>query len=504
MLVLTDMKKVFLIYILLTFQTYNKLQAQQASNWFFPIGAGIRFQNENVTPLSGGKIIDSDAQRPRESSACISDEWGNLLFYTDGNTIYNKFHQAMPNGENLLGGPSATQVVSIVPIPGDDSKYYVFTIDDFQGLLRNGLRYTIVDICLNEGLGDVDLASKNVLLTDFVAEKQAICKHANGKDYWLLVHKFNSDQFYLYQITETGISSPIIKSIGSKHATTGLNAALFEGCTAAIGQMKFSPEANKIALTNSNTDNPLFEVFSFDNSTGAIDSFSNLSTILTSNIHYQPLPNGILQGYGVSFSPDSKKLYFTLNQGGVSVLAQLHQEAGKWKFGYSYSIPLNIAQLPKLQGMQIAPDGKIYIVQSDYFLASIDKPNETGKNCDIKLNAIGLGISRGSWGLPTFDDGFKYTNKQATCTQSWLFDGEDDCTPFPTIVTKQIKIESRKTIKKVSIYDTGGRLCKEMEDVDVNKVTVIVDDLAQGQYLVITKYTDNTKCISRFNKITAN
>ena len=66
-----------------------------------------------------------------EGCATISSSTGDLLFYTDGITIWNKNHIIMSNGTGLMGDPSSTQSATIVPLPGSSTLYYVFTLDAY-------------------------------------------------------------------------------------------------------------------------------------------------------------------------------------------------------------------------------------------------------------------------------------------------------------------------------------------------------------------------------------
>ena len=73
-------------------------QAQkQTFNWFFGANAGFDFN-------SGSPVFQPGALNTLEGCASISDKNGQLLFYTDGTTVYNKNHTVMPNGRGLFGG----------------------------------------------------------------------------------------------------------------------------------------------------------------------------------------------------------------------------------------------------------------------------------------------------------------------------------------------------------------------------------------------------------------
>src|SRR6185436_1598045 len=116
----------------------------------------------------------------------------------------------------LFGGASSTQSALIVQMPLSDSLYYIFTTGE---QLAYGLYYSIVDMSLQGGLGEVIV--KNVLLDDQTCEKiTAIC-HANGQDKWIVAHDWGNNTFQSYLLSNTGVSAvPVTTSIGQAMAGT--------------------------------------------------------------------------------------------------------------------------------------------------------------------------------------------------------------------------------------------------------------------------------------------
>jgi len=138
---------------------------KNTANWFFGSFAGLDFNSGSPVPLIGGQHI------ALEGGSTISDDNGNLLFYTDGSTVWNKNHGIMETG--LLGSSknTSTQDGLIVKNPGSTTHYYIFTLDHFDvGVLNNGLRYSEVDMSLNGGLGGVVPATKNTQCTYLLAK----------------------------------------------------------------------------------------------------------------------------------------------------------------------------------------------------------------------------------------------------------------------------------------------------------------------------------------------
>src|ERR1043165_2978678 len=81
---------------------------KQGNNWFFGDRDGFDFSSGGPVLVSGGQttVPNGDVQ---EGTASISDSAGHLLFYTNGITIWNRYHQVMPHGTGIMGGTSSVQ-----------------------------------------------------------------------------------------------------------------------------------------------------------------------------------------------------------------------------------------------------------------------------------------------------------------------------------------------------------------------------------------------------------
>ena len=179
---------------------------KEYNNWYFGDSIGISFNSGS--PVS---IVNS-AMSQFEGCATISDSSGNLLFYTDGCTVYNRNHQIMHNGTGLLGNSSSTQSALIIKKPLCKRFYYIFTVP--VGALPDGANYSIVDMQGDSGLGAITM--KNQYLISPVTEKLTAIRHANGVDVWVIVHGVENNTFYSYLITKNGVQNqPVESNIGS-------------------------------------------------------------------------------------------------------------------------------------------------------------------------------------------------------------------------------------------------------------------------------------------------
>ena len=151
------------LVLLFSFYLLNLFGQGEGNIWYFGKGFGLDF-NDGVP-----KLLKDGALNTFEGVASISDYKGNLLFYTDGQKVWNSKHEIMPNGDGLMGDSSATQSAVIVPKPRSRTTYFIFTIDAAENEFGNGLRYSEVNMLADNGYGEIKY--KNKLLTAPTCEK---------------------------------------------------------------------------------------------------------------------------------------------------------------------------------------------------------------------------------------------------------------------------------------------------------------------------------------------
>ncbi|MHA6249732.1 hypothetical protein ACXYMU_17445 [Pontibacter sp. CAU 1760] len=344
------------------------------SNWYFGKGAGIIFSGDSATPTNSRLFTE-------EGSATLSDKDGKLLLYTNGITVWNGSHRVMPNGNGLMGGKSSTQSALILPKPGSESIYYIFTTD-IQAQ-SNGLRYTVVDMTKADGAGDV--ISRNNFLISPATEKLTAVRHSNNRDWWVIAHRWNSNAYMAFLVSGDGVSvQPVLSNVGTVHG--GPNRK-------AIGYLVPSPDGTKLAAALWDSESN-FEVMSFDRSTGKLAD--------------PILLKGYAEAYGVAFSPDGTKLYGTANGvgGGKAQIIQFDLNAGGSDAIANSAVVVGTSASPRVGALQVAPDGKLYVArQNNYYLGVISNPNAKGKASTYTDDGFHLGKQKSDLGLPNFPQG---------------------------------------------------------------------------------------------------
>jgi len=341
------------------------LQDQRSNVWYFGNTAGIDF---NETPPVA---LDNSIMNAPEGCAIVCDRNGDVIFYTDGDKVFDQTDTEIDNG--IGGDPAASQSAIIVPVPGDETLYYIFTTQAINGTAPYEVRYSLFDLKLNNGLGA--LQQKNVLLFSKSTER------VTATTDWLIVHEYGNNTFRAYPIAPDGIGQPVYSEIGSIHS--------FKFAQNGEGYMKIGPRNNlAVALSTPGTEN-LVELFTFDNLTGQLDNYRKIDL---------NEPNG--QVYGIEFSPAGNKLFATVK--GSPSPSQVFEY-----FLDSLDRPFfkqRINQATELGAIQLGPDGQIYVaVNGSNNLGLIQASEDTTQLSSYNPSGFALLAGTNSrLGLPNF------------------------------------------------------------------------------------------------------
>jgi gliding motility-associated-like protein len=380
-----------LLFLLLLCATYiNPVHAQKQNNiWPFGPSQGLDFNSGSPVKITTG------ANPAPWGCVSLCDPRGKLLFYSNGGRVWDRTHTRMPNGDTLTGyyysGSAVYSGANAIAQLGDDTNRYYLFVMGYKGSPTT-LSYSLIDMTLNGGLGDVMVSQKTIPLDEGVHYNIAVIKGENCIS-WVVAIK-DTSTFLAYKVDAGGVHKPVSSELGASYgvASYGYNQ-----------EMKVSPDRKTIAMMGYHG----LSLYDFDAETGKISR--------------QVQADRTIDGYyGLEFSPDGTKLYT------VSVY-----------YMGSELVQYNLALLPdtarvrterislvtypdagaRLRGMRRGPDGKIYIAAGDS-IACIEYPNNLGSSCGFnpkKFTASGL------WGLglnmPSRSDTFFMSRHDtAVCT----------------------------------------------------------------------------------------
>ena len=297
----------FLISTVLFLGMILTMQSQlQNANWHlgnqvflnFNDGTQLPTINTNATTLS---VNYTNLQN--NGGSTVSDESGNLLFYTDGVNVWNRSHTLPIDGTDLSGCTSVSQSVLIVPNPANAEEYYIFTN---QGSITGslGLNYSMVSTNSTVADGTVIRTTRNTNLLPIASEKMTTVLNPNDNSYWVVAFAPStnariSDTFYAYKIDRTGVN--LINQ-------STFNFAFAPNTQFSGGQMKISPDLSTLAMAHNTIVS--HERYGIQNYTSLFSFDFDILTGVVSSLNQEFVAND-LNFYGIEFSPDSNLLYAT-------------------------------------------------------------------------------------------------------------------------------------------------------------------------------------------------
>lgn len=373
----------------------QSLISQQNNVWYFGHRAGIDFNSSGSLPVP--HVINDGVMDTNEGCSSICGSDGKILFYSNGVTVYNKLHQVMLNGDGLMGNNSSVQSCIIVPQPGNDSIFYIFTADAIENSFANGYNYSIVNMRHDNGKGEV--VTKNVPLYPSCTERLVAARHANGTDVWVITNDNNSNIFRAWLINCGGLQTPAVVS------SAGL--VMDQHFSTNNGMLKISPDTRQMCQTHfPEPDVTVFtpnfiQLFDFDNATGIISNGRTVAIPGTRIISCE-------------YSADSKMLYLT-NPGGRTI------EQVEAKLATPAAIVASRISIPTpnsgYYGIQLGPDSKIYLAEPGDHIGAINRPEIKGAGCNYVQNQLMVTPGVSFLSLPSYindlssnpNNGFTYT-----------------------------------------------------------------------------------------------
>lgn len=409
-------------------------------NWRFGHAAGLNFDKNNNYEAS---VFTGSSGITFEGNSCISDTDGNLLFYCNGDTLWNALHQPMMNGSGLLCDKNTKISSQIIPRPGSSTQFFVFVNGCIADQCINGLRYSVVDMTLDNGNGAVVSGQKNIIVMPNAFQTMVITKHGNGIDYWLAYSKYfpapqNQNKVMMIPVTNSGPD------------TTNMVETIAVGNTSG----RFSPNGEIFARGAT-------EFYHFNKNTGELSN-----KILANNDSIGPGSNYFT--YGFEFSPNSRFYYVALVTGiGNNAIQQIdlsiYDSTAISNSIFTWQTYFGPPVLQGLGHMQLGPDGKIYIAQTGGFTDSIHiihQPNVLGAGCNFEFNALALQRPC-NFSMPIYPD---YYFENIITSSNNLYQIDNLINVYPNPANEYISINHKYTeYFNYFLYDYKGQLLQAIK-----------------------------------------
>ncbi|MFD2202129.1 gliding motility-associated C-terminal domain-containing protein [Shivajiella indica] len=378
------------------------LPDQSNNIWYFGDGAGLDFNPDPDNP-------DGPLPRPvghnrdiPAGTTTISDETGQVLFFTDGQSVWDLNGDLMENGDDIGGDNTASESVIAVPIPQNQTVFYVFTTQSSANG-SNQVKYSVVDIKTENPTGVGSVVTKDNFLFSPSTEHSAAL--ASGDTTWVMFHELGNNTFRAYPVSQFGIGQPVFSSVGSNH-----------NFNTGVGSMKFSPDGSQLAITIQEGNCSRLEIFDFNQQTGRMTEYALLDLGCGDEI------------YGLEFSQDASRIFVSYSNGSGRIeefliktpLEQREEDgpdpdlscgscfenastrAARENCILSSSIRNNLTTAGPFGSLQIGPDGQIYVSRPGQGTITRIQP---GANCDDSFyDEQGVNLEGGTMnlGLPAF------------------------------------------------------------------------------------------------------
>ncbi|MBL7778590.1 MAG: T9SS type A sorting domain-containing protein [Chitinophagales bacterium] len=396
-------------------------------------------------------------------SYCNAD--GNLLFYSNGIHVRNGIDAVIENADSLNWGPYlylvypylikrgylTTQGILALPDPANKDQYYIInTYLDSSAtwiVVVDEVRYHVLNMAANAGLGTMVEKNKTIL-NSILAWEMACVRHGNGRDWWIVVRKWDSNCYHRILISTDGP-----KELPELYCG-GLE--LYGG---EIGAFATSPDGSRIAhLSNFNGVN----LFDFDRCNGVLSNPVNIP-VYNADTSWAP--------GGAAFSPNGRFLYISLTR----LVLQYDLQAPDIAASVDTVAVYDGHQAPfgsYFYTMQLGPDGKIYesCGNGETVYHVINYPDKKGDSCGFVQH--GIDLPSYCLGVPNFPNYRLGTLPGSSCDTlgtsiSQLATRNPQLTIFPNPATEFVVIDYATTADwskgelRLFIYDTKGAVIHE-------------------------------------------
>ncbi|UZD24449.1 gliding motility-associated C-terminal domain-containing protein [Algoriphagus halophytocola] len=271
------------------------VEDQTNNIWYFGDGAGLDFNPDPDDP-------DAPTPRPIETphpqdipagTTTISSQDGEVLFFTDGQSVWDLNGDLMQNGEDIGGENGSSQGVIAVPVPQEETLFYLFT-NQTSANGQNEAKYSLVDIKSENETGVGNVVTKDNFLFSPSTEHSAALDA--GDTTWVMYHELGNNTFRAYPVSGQGIGAPVFSSVGSNH-----------GFNSGVGAMKFNSDGDQLAVTISEGGCNKLEIFDFDSDTGEMTEYARIDLGCDGEV------------YGMEFSEDGERIMVSYRNGGPGI-----------------------------------------------------------------------------------------------------------------------------------------------------------------------------------------
>jgi hypothetical protein len=473
--------KIILLFVI-AFNLCNA-QSKLGNEWVSGFGnVKVKFTNNGINTKAATALSTYFI----EGNSAICDTNGDLILYSDGFNVFNNTNLIIENGDSLVPLDYFNQQVgwsgysqSSIFLPIDSDKYYFIT--PAMGDIRFGdcnsggscyfdlLLYNVIDMKANGGAGKVTQRMIPLLQNAQLRKTQMMaCRHANGKDWWLLKNEDDNANVHIFLFTQDSIYDRGVQVFNSP----------VWGIWDLEGQSVFNQTGNQFATT-SQGDTARLQIFlaDFDRCYGKLTNPMVIQAPLVSG--HDPFDTNAVDPNirGVAFSPNGQFLYASLRTN----IFQYDMQDNTW-----YHVAGLDTTYQKFSGYgssYLGPDNKIYIGNSGTGkqMSVIDNPDVKGVGCNfckkcLRVDSLGASAYLGTPPcMPNYSLGAKL------CYPEGIDDVVKDdieLLVYPNPSTSKLHISTKSKANRL-LYNSVGELI-----ISTRKNEIDISNLPRGVYFL--------------------
>jgi Secretion system C-terminal sorting domain len=491
------MKFFYYVYVFFILQPFTSLTQpiQDLKRDFVWVAGGSNYEgNPNLLDFITydfnnipTKIINTarpTGYRIISTTASICDATGKLSLYTNGCAILKADHKPVAGADRIniaqaanascnLGYGTVPSRFLFLPDYQEKEGFTLFHIVyNYQPALQTELRFSrVIQNAQNQWVAKFsDSLIMNGMQVDI---KQAACRHANGRDWWIVNPLRFEPKAITLLYSKGEIKQQWIQTIDTipVHFT--------------FGGADFTPDGRKYIFYEFKTG---VRIYDFDRCTGKISN----PKYIKDNV-----PIDSTQVGEIVISPNSRFLY--LNRG-YNIL-QYDLEATNIGASRTEITSFVTDSITRDNGFpinyyagRVGPDGKIYIVGANGFryIHIIEKPNEKGRACNLRPYML---PAYGSADIPYFPNFKLGALKGSSCDTLTTALKEPErrqveikAYPNPTDGLLKLSFYNINTVNETSctvqIFNTTGQVIKHVELPKLQDTDIDTEGVASGVYIL--------------------
>lgn len=357
-----NMKLNFIIILIFLDQIFYCVNLQ-GQKWFFPSSTLFDVNSESISNNDSFKFPPF-----LEGHIIIFNSKNDLLFYSDGVSIWDRNHNLFPSSQRipLLQNSSSVQGAYCIKSSKDENIYFLLSLNHIAVPSNGELYISQIDLRLNNGLGDIVDGSVVKVGDNFTEQMEVIPNPCGGV--WVINHQRDNNSFEATHILDGKVIEKVISKVGNN----SLRSRWF------LGGLKASKDKSRLIWVE--TGGKPIEIFDFDQTSGKLSEKLEISE--TDDFTFGVFSEDGNLIYVAKRDEKNNKnfiIQYDITQSSVELIKESKT---------IFEVPVDL--YPSMIGMEYNKKNELVFTSSSHssHIGKILYPNEKGITCIFNPNAI--------------------------------------------------------------------------------------------------------------------